>query len=347
MGTTCFTITYIIFQLCEKIERHDTSGLNSINTINTTRMATLQNNVMMMPRRASPSSDAAAPTDPATATATAPANVAPATATATAPTASAPALATPTATAAAPNTPIYTRRVTPEQMAEESRIATAQGLRDIAAALAAKGLPSGGSSKPQRQDDDGFSSSDDSSDGSRRGRSHGKRRRRRNSGDLPVNYKSNADEKAAYLLRVELASVMVEKDDLSAEIRKFQNQLLPYSNLNNELALIKSAIDRLNKDTSEQTIAQLEKRQWLFREEFAEHKALATVASSKITYAEVKSCALRVIAAEVKRSGLEDKKLTLTIWYRKSTETTTKVFISSVLIAILSYLLYWYFKKWF
>jgi len=29
--------------------------------------------------------------------------------------------------------PVYTTRLTPEQMAEESRIATAQGLRDVAA----------------------------------------------------------------------------------------------------------------------------------------------------------------------------------------------------------------------
>lgn len=236
---------------------------------------------------------------------------------------------------------VYTNRVTPEQMAEQSRIATAEGLREVAAALAAKAkqpLPA----KRHSEEDDSLS--DSSSDHSHRS---GAKRRRKSRRKSRSPTRSNSDEKATHLLRVELASVMVEKEDLLLEISKLKAQLQPYSSANNELALIKSAIERLNKDTAELTIAQLEKRQNLFHEEFSEHKALATVATAKIAYADVKSCVLRVINAEVKRSALEDKKLTLTIWYRKSTETTTKVFISSVLVAILSYILYWYIGSWF
>ena len=242
--------------------------------------------------------------------------------------------------------PVYTTRLTPEQMAEESRIVTAQGLRDVAAALAAKAKTGAvfGAGKARSEEEESLS--DSSSDGSRRSSAKRRRKsRRRSRSRSPA--RSNSDEKAAHLLRVELASVTVEKEDLMLEITKLKAQLQPYSSVNNELALIKSAIERLNKDTGEQTIAQLEKRQNLFHEEFAEHKALATVASAKITYADVKNCVLRVLNAEVKRSALEDKKLTLTIWYRKSTETTTKVFISSVLVAILSYILYWYIGSWF
>lgn len=240
-----------------------------------------------------------------------------------------------------PVTPVYTRRVTAEQMAEESRIATAQGLRDIAAALAAKGITN-------RHDDVHSDSEDDSID------SRPKRRRRRGSygggggsGGGGSSSSRNQDEKASHLLKVELASVMVEKNDLNAEIAKLQLQLQPYSNVNNELALIKSAIDRLNKDTSDMTINQLEKRQGLFREEFTEHKALLTIAVSKINLADVKACVQRVLNAEVKRSGIEDKKLTVTIWYRKCTETTTKLIISSALVLLLSYFFYWYFQSWF
>jgi len=236
--------------------------------------------------------------------------------------------------------PVYTRRLTPEQAAEESRIATAQGLRDVAAALAARPIPP----KSHSEEED-ISLSDSSSEGSRRSGVKRRRRGRRSRRNSPV--RSNSEENAVHLLRVQLSSVMVEKEDLLLEINKLKAQLQPYSSVNNELALIKSAIERLNKDTGEQTVAQLEKRQNLFHEEFAEHKALATVAASKIAYADVKNCVLRVLNAEVKRSGIEDKKLTLTIWYRKSTETTTKVFISSVLIAFLSYLVYWYIGTWF
>lgn len=240
---------------------------------------------------------------------------------------------------------VYTNRVTPEQMAEQSRIATAEGLREVAAALAAKAkqpFPA-----KQRSDEDD-SLSDSSSDNSHRSGAKRRRKSRRKSHSRSRSpTRSHSDERATHLLRVELASAMVEKEDLLLEISKLKAQLQPYSSANNELALIKSAIERLNKDTGELTIAQLEKRQNLFHEEFSEHKALATVASSKIAYADVKSCLLRVINAEVKRSALEDKKLTLTIWYRKSTETTTKVFISSVLVAILSYVLYWYIGSWF
>ena len=238
---------------------------------------------------------------------------------------------------------VYTTRVTPEQMAEQSRIATAQGLRDVAAALAAKAK---NPLLPKRHNEEDDSLSDSSSTGSHRsGAKRRRKSRRRSRSRSPA--RSNSDEKAAHLLRVELSSVMVEKEDLLQEITKLKAQLQPYSAVNNELALIKSAIERLNKDTTDLTIAQLEKRQNLFHEEFAEHKALATVASAKIAYADVKNCVLRVLNAEVKRSALEDKKLTITIWYRKSTETTTKVFISSVLVAILSYIIYWYIGSWF
>jgi len=232
---------------------------------------------------------------------------------------------------------VYTTRMTPEQMAEESRIATAQGLRDVAAALAAKSKTATVSKARSDDDDD---NSDYSSDDSHRSGVKRRRKSRRCRRNSPA--RSNSDEKATHILRVELASAMVEKEDLNLEISKLKAQLLPYSTVNNELALIKSAIERLNKDTGELTIAQLEKRQNLFHEEFAEHKGLAMIASSKITYADIKNCVLRVLNAEVKRSTLEDKKLTLTIWYRKSTETTTQVFISSVLVAFLSYAVYMY-----
>jgi hypothetical protein len=239
---------------------------------------------------------------------------------------------------------VYTTRVTPEQMAEQSRIATAEGLREVAAALAAKAKQPLPAKRHSEEEEDSLS--DSSSDHSHRSGAKRRRKSRRKSRSRSPT-RSHSDEKATHLLRVELASVMVEKEDLLLEISKLKAQLQPYNSVNNELALIKSAIERLNKDTAELTIAQLEKRQNLFHEEFSEHKALATVASSKIAYADVKSCLLRVINAEVKRSALEDKKLTLTIWYRKSTETTTKVFISSVLVAILSYILYWYIGSWF
>lgn len=230
----------------------------------------------------------------------------------------------------------YAKRMTPEEMAEQSRIATAEGLREVAAALAARDPPS------HHESDAKLTSASDSEESEYNSLPRVKRRRYNTI--FGHGQTNNRTEMGSHLLKVQLASEMVEKDDLTKTVDDLQYQLQHYKSIENELVLMKSAIERLNKDTAEQTIAQLIKRQNLIREEFTEHKALATISTSKVPYAELRLCFQRIIAAETRRNDLQDKLLTTTIWYRQCTETSTKVFITSVLTAAIAFLIYWYFS---
>jgi hypothetical protein len=244
-------------------------------------------------------------------------------------------LRTPSSTSIVDNKPkFYAKRMTPEEMAEQSRIATAEGLREVAAALAARGPP------PHRESDAKPTSESEDSEYS----SPPRIKRRRQNITNSHGQSNNRDEMESHLLKVQLASEMVEKGDLTKTVDDLKSQLQHYKSIENELVLMKSAIERLNKDTAEQTISQLIKRQNLIREEFTEHKALATISTSKVPYPELRLCFQRIIAAETRRNDLQDKLLTTTIWYRQCTETTSKVFITSVLAATIAFLIYWYFS---
>ena len=114
----------------------------------------------------------------------------------------------------------YATRMSVSDAAEQSRIATAQGMRDVAAALRERGANS------HCSDDDGVSvSSTDSSE-----RRHKRRRR-----DKTVS-RTNDGEKQAHYLKLELANAHVDIDDLKAEVAKMKAILDPYSAVNNGVA---------------------------------------------------------------------------------------------------------------
>jgi hypothetical protein len=229
---------------------------------------------------------------------------------------------------------IYTVRCTPEQAAEQSRIATAEGLKQVAAALAERAATSRLADTDNDSDDSDYSS--DSSNGSRN------RKRRRHNKKSSSKHESNEFERRAHYLQLELGNAKVDVDDLRTEVSKLKSNLDPYKVINNELTYLRGAIDRSNKDLELLTVAQIEKRATLYKEEYNEHIALCSAAVSKLAeLAEIKVCFMRVLNAERKRAAKAEKSLEFVIWLRKTTYKVSFVTLVSVLVVLLSVVMYW------
>jgi len=225
--------------------------------------------------------------------------------------------------------------VSAAEAAEQSRIATAQGMRDIAAAMAEREvLP-----VLNESDDDISISSSDRSDKRRKLR-YRKKPETRNSA-------ASEAEKQAHYLKLELANAKVDIDDLKQELTSLKSGLNPYTSYNNEMASLKSAIDRSYKDVHTLTFVQLEKRFALFKEEYQEHLALCNAALAKVSLAEVKVSLIRVLSAEKRRAAAAEKKLEWAIWIRATTFNAAVGGLMALLICAFCFIIYWYvISRW-
>jgi len=235
---------------------------------------------------------------------------------------------------------IYTVRCTPEQAAEQSRIATAEGLREVAAALAQRAA----SGKQPDTDYDSDESTESSESSSRsRSRSHRRKRRRhdKKSGDRSA---GNEFERRAQYLQLELGNAKVDVEDLRTEVSKLKSNLDPYKTINNELTYLRGSIDRSNKDLELLTLPQIEKRMTLYKEEYNEHMALCSAAVAKLVdLAEIRVCFMRVLNAERKRATKAENSLEFVIWMRRTTYKVSVVTLVSIFVGLLSMLIYWRF----
>lgn len=231
---------------------------------------------------------------------------------------------------------IYTVRCTPEQAAEQSRIATAEGMKQVAAALAERAT----SCRLVNTDNDSDDSSD-SSDSSKGSRSRKRRRRNKKSSDRA---ETTEFERRAHYLQLELGNAKVDVDDLRTEVSKLKTTLDPYKVINNELTYLRGAIDRSNKDLELLTVAQIEKRAALYKEEYNEHIAQCNAAVSRLGgLAEIKVCFMRVLNAERKRATKAENSLEFVIWLRKTTYKVSFVTLVSILVCLFSVFIYWKF----
>ena len=224
----------------------------------------------------------------------------------------------------------YATRMSAADAAEQSRIATAQGMRDIATALRERAA-----NTPCLDDDDsGSLSSTDSSD-----RRHKRRRR-----DKTVTRNTDG-EKQAHYLKLELANAQVDIDDLKVELAKMKAILDPYSSVNNEMAYLKSATERSNKEVHTLTFVQLTKRLSLYKEEYREHLALCNAALAKVALAEVKSSLTRVLTVEKRRAAAAEKNLEWALWVRETTFNVSVGLLISLLVTLILFAFYWYLLR--
>jgi len=223
----------------------------------------------------------------------------------------------------------YSVKMTPAEFAEQSRIATAQGMRDIANAMAAEESYSSDASESTC-----YSSCDEARKRKRKSKSDKKEKKTKIDDDY---------ETRAHYLKLELVNCSVDLENAKEEIIKLKTTLDPYASFNNEMAFLKSSIERSNKELPQLTLTQIEKRLSLFKEEYSEHAVLCSAAISKILLAEVNSAFNRVLVVEKRRALNSVKSLEWVIFVRKTTINTVKATIVTSLVVLVFVILYWYF----
>lgn len=147
---------------------------------------------------------------------------------------------------------MFCTQKTAEQMAEESRKATIEGMRQVAEAL---------KRKKKRRVSLESSSSDES---------------------FVVEESTSKLEERIHYLQLDLSNAEVEKQDLKEEVDKLKNRLNPYKRINEEVQNLNSSLDRATRNCDGLTLEQLEKKLSTFIEEFTEHYQLCQVQMNKL-----------------------------------------------------------------
>lgn len=226
--------------------------------------------------------------------------------------------------------PIYTNHVTVEQMEEQKRKATAEGMRELAAALAARG-----SRVLNPEDESEVSDMDYSSDDDER------RRKRSRTGPKVFNVSNSTAveklENRIRFLQLDLTNAHVDIEDARVRVEKLTDTIAPYKRVNDELAFLKSSLTRALQNTDKLTKVQLDLRFKLFYEEANEHATLCSASINKIELDEVKAGLLRVLTAERKRIVQTEKNFKMVIFKAHTKELTMEVATKmSIVVGILA-----------
>ena len=233
--------------------------------------------------------------------------------------------------------------MTTEQMQKESRDATEAGMRELAEALAKKrAVPA-----VIQDDNESASDNDSSNESSPRGRGYRRRRSRHSSRSSSSIGGPTAEVLEARLrfLRMDMANALLEKESLAKELAETKTHLEAYSKVNNEFALIKSAMERAPNTNNDFTIRQLKQKIDLFAEEVEEHLTLCTSSIEKIELHQVKAGLLRVVVAERRRFSIHLEELQSALWWHtKFTDAAVALFCIMVLLVVYSGV-YWYFMS--
>jgi hypothetical protein len=189
--------------------------------------------------------------------------------------------------------PVFSTRVTAEEMAEQSRKATAEGMKELATAMSNKRIFN--EKKSENFDSEYDSDSDIYSN-------YNKKFKKSNSTqDMNIVVNLEKLENRIHYLGLDLTNAKVEIDDANTKIEELNKQITPYMRINDELVFLKSSLSRALKDTENMNMLQLEQRLKLFNEEANEHSVLCNTAILMIEHNEIKIGMLRVLNAERKR----------------------------------------------
>lgn len=210
---------------------------------------------------------------------------------------------------------VFTKRMTVEEMAEQSRKATAEGMRELAAAAAA--FATRKQSSVYEDSDCDWESEHDS----------------------PKMASVEKLESRIHYLTLDLTNATVELDDANLKIEQLNLQMTPFRRVNDELTYLKSSLTRALKDTGGMNKNQLELRFKLFREEANEHAALCNASIGRIELDEVKQGMLRVLNSERRRILATEKSFKWVILVAQLKELTlwscTWLAVFMVVVAVL------------
>lgn len=214
---------------------------------------------------------------------------------------------------------MHANQMTPDQMNEASRKATAEGMKQIAEALAQKQKEAEIEEDFYKgsDNDDSSSASSGSSDESRR-----ERRRRKSSRKQKKNPSGSIVEDKLegriHYLQLDLANAKVDTETAQDEVRALKAVYEPYKKANDNLALIHSAMDRSTKGLEDLSIKQLEMKIKLFADETKEHLLLLSVAVDKMQLSEMKGSMERIIASERRKFSTRLDDLRTVVWWRQA-----------------------------
>ena len=226
---------------------------------------------------------------------------------------------------------MYRPQLTPSQMEEASRKATAEGMREVAEAL----------SKKNKSISD-TSDSDDDVKISKQFKPYIIHK-------TQVSNKNASIEKLEsqiHYLRLDLANTKVEADDARNEVTKYKDISNIYMKINNEFGFIRSAIERSKKNIDDLSLKQFKKKVALFIEEVNEHVVLCESSINKIELHEIKFALERIIIAEKKKIDKYKKDLKNQIlWTEMKIIVSASILIIFIIIGILS-LIYAFYNKY-
>ena len=232
--------------------------------------------------------------------------------------------------------PNYTYHVTPEKMAEETRKATAEGMRQIAEAMAVRHIRNPETDDISEEEEDSSDESYSDSDEDR-----GRKRYRYGSHVPKVINMNNGNterlESRIRFLQLDLSNAYVEIEDEKAKVNILMDSMSPYKRVNDELSFLKGSITRALQNTRNMTKLQLDLKYKLFHEEANEHAMLCNAAITKITFDEVKSSLLRVLTVERKRIIQVEKSFKLVIFKTNAKEIIVNITTTiSAIVVILA-----------
>lgn len=225
-------------------------------------------------------------------------------------------------------TPMYARQVTIEQMEEEKRRATAEGMREIAAALAARAL---------NNPDEDFMSSDDDCCSETAPRVPNRKNAKVIHIDSGVTEKL---ENRNHYLQLELSNALVDVEDANTKVESLSKALAPYKKLNDELSFLKGSLDRALLSTDKLTGAQLYSKFKLFQEEATEYASLCMVSLNKIEQLEIKAGLMRLLAAEKKRFTKVENSFKWVVFMTQTKEAGIRLFTTTSVVIVLFAILY-------
>ena len=244
--------------------------------------------------------------------------------------------------------PVFTTRVTAEEMAEQSKRATAEGMKELAAAMANKRTFVKAANSMDDADFISDSNSDYDSDYVPNKIYENCRKNFRTSnidaigtylGEMNASSEIKKLENRIHYINLDLTNAKVEVDEANAKIEELNTQMVPYKRANDELIFLKSSITRALKDTGHMNMLQLELRFKIFYEEANEHAVLCNAAVTKIDLNEVRMGMLRVLNAERKRITQLERSFKLLIMKARIKEVLIKVTsffgIAVVILAII------------
>jgi hypothetical protein len=207
------------------------------------------------------------------------------------------------------NNPVYSTRVSAETLAEQSRKATEEGMRELAAAFAER----------RNQVIEVSDSDSDSTYTSSCSESSHVRHRKTKQKQSNKWIADKLEERIHYL-QLDLVNANVSVDEWRTKAEHANKHIDNYKRVNDEIAFLKSALNRLFKDVWNLTKVQLENKFRLFNEEASEHSSLCNAAIQKIELDEVKIGLLRVLNSERRRHAklsANFKYLMFAVWIKE------------------------------